>query len=944
MNLRQSMTRAFLLIILFYTANLQAKPGDVWHSGKQFHAPVAGAPVRQPDNSTDDNAWDYGFRMAKGYNDGKWSHMDAGPFQPFPLADEFGPSVFGEADSGADLNRWWIPFPPPEGKQFVGRMLYAEGAAEAGPAKFLAKQVHLSTDDSAPIDGIVSLRWRAPVNGVFNILVQVENRMDVDDKAQRDPYYHLVVNGARLNEGLLEGFGTQAKHQYQGVSLQQGDTVEICASTGSVAFPFALLAAEVTIKQVPQSLAQSLPEQLAAQRDADDQGPEPIPEVDAAHPYFASMNKAAGWIQQNFGPEAIGLPISFVYNGKPMFRSPHYGHPLPANALQGWKQKRTWQQLDEFRLQKTLTYTDLKTDLQVRLEIIQYHDFPTVEWVVYFKNLGEQPTPVIENIQAINLLLNAEDWLLHHNAGSWPGAASYAPLATPLAKGRRLQLSAFGGRPSNTDMPYFNLEQDQEGVILVVGWPGQWETVLHRTSGPALNIQSGQQQTHLRLQPGEEIRTPLIVLQFRSGGDWIDGQNVWRRWMIAHNLPRPNGQPVPPMFSGQTGYFMDWMYKATEENQKQYIDRFLSLGIDIDHWWMDTGWYTPLWEPVPERFPNGIKAISEHAHQKNLKTILWFEPERITPKSWIDENHSDWVLRATTTTQGLLNLGNQQALQWVTDHISRILSENQVDVYRSDFNMDPLDHWRQSDAPDRQGITENHFVTGYLAFWDGLLERKPGLMIDSCASGGRRNDLETLRRSVPLWKSDFAIQPEGMQSQTYGLSMWIPYFGNAGGQIDEYLFRSNMYPAITKGAWEDRTPTRDIRDDKLDYELLRKLIQQWRQVSPNYSGDFYPLTPFSLETKNVWMAWQFDRPEKGAGFVQAFRRPGKNSPAKLSIQLRGLDSTASYTVENLDNGSKQKFSGQQLITGGLDVKLPSSPGAAIFVYTRDCKPNHRDVR
>ena len=112
--------------------------------------------------------------------------MDAGPFQPFPLADEFGPSVFGKVDSGADLNRWWIPFPPPEKKQFVGRILHAEGAAEAGPAKFLAKQVHLSTDDSAPIDEIVSLRWRAPVNGVFNIDVQVENRMDVEGKKRSE--------------------------------------------------------------------------------------------------------------------------------------------------------------------------------------------------------------------------------------------------------------------------------------------------------------------------------------------------------------------------------------------------------------------------------------------------------------------------------------------------------------------------------------------------------------------------------------------------------------------------------------------------------------------------------------------------------------------------------------------------------------------------------------
>jgi alpha-galactosidase len=32
----------------------------------------------------------------------------------------------------------------------------------------------------------------------------------------------------------------------------------------------------------------------------------------------------------------------------------------------------------------------------------------------------------------------------------------------------------------------------------------------------------------------------------------------------------------------------------------------------------------------------------------------------------------------------------------------------------------------------------------------------PQLRIDSCASGGRRNDLETMRRAVPLWRSDYA--------------------------------------------------------------------------------------------------------------------------------------------------------------------------------------------
>ena len=83
-------------------------------------------------------------------------------------------------------------------------------------------------------------------------------------------------------------------------------------------------------------------------------------------------------------------------------------------------------------------------------------------------------------------------------------------------------------------------------------------------------------------------------------------------------------------------------------------------------------------------------------------------------------------------------------------------------MYRQDHNVDPLGAWRNHDRPERQGVTENFYVQGYLAFWDDLRRRYPGMLIDSCASGGRRKDLETLRRAVPLLRSDFqapAINP-----------------------------------------------------------------------------------------------------------------------------------------------------------------------------------------
>ena len=72
-----------------------------------------------------------------------------------------------------------------------------------------------------------------------------------------------------------------------------------------------------------------------------------------------------------------------------------------------------------------------------------------------------------------------------------------------------------------------------------------------------------------------------------------------------------------------------------------------------------------------------------------------------------------------------------------TDHVHNLLTEEQIDVYRQDYNIDPLGYWHGNDTEDRQGITENLYVQGYLAYWDGLLQRNPDLHIDSCSSGGR---------------------------------------------------------------------------------------------------------------------------------------------------------------------------------------------------------------
>ena len=77
------------------------------------------------------------------------------------------------------------------------------------------------------------------------------------------------------------------------------------------------------------------------------------------------------------------------------------------------------------------------------------------------------------------------------------------------------------------------------------------------------------------------------------------------------------------------------------------------------------------------------------------------------------------------------------------------------DYYRQDFNMQPDIYWAANDEPGRTGMKEIRHIEGLYYFWDYLLSRFPNLLIDNCASGGRRIDWETIGRSAPLWRSDY---------------------------------------------------------------------------------------------------------------------------------------------------------------------------------------------
>ncbi|MDB6092658.1 MAG: Alpha-galactosidase [Verrucomicrobia bacterium] len=639
------------------------------------------------------------------------------------------------------------------------------------------------------------------------------------------------------------------------------------------------------------------------------------------------------WSQLAFDP-AGAPPVSFIYGGVPSTK-----------FLPQWRRTQgEAKALTDGRTQRTLTWTDAATGLELRIVVVEYSDFPAVEWTGYLKNTGQAATPLIEHLKAVDTEFTGagEGTKLRTIRGDDYSAASYAPMEFPLNASPRI-FQPVGGRPTDTGWPYYNIDHGTDGALLALGWPGQWQAEFARDHG-GVHATGGQQTVHLSLRPGEEIRTPLVALLFWKGADWIEGQNAWRKWFLAHNTPRQNGR-LPPT----ANMICLPGLKSVAATELEGLRTYLRHGMRPDFHWIDAGWYEMdkswfaakgigTWRPDPIRFPHGIREVSDEVHSEGMKFVLWFEPERVYRGSELWEEHPDWLLKwdgAEKKDLRLLNLGNAAAREWITRRVTELITREGVDIYRQDFNIEPLGAWAANDAPDRQGMTENLHVQGYLAFWDTLLNDHPGMMIDSCASGGRRNDLETMRRSVPLLRSDYQGPGlpagaeykmgidvfDGNQGHTYGLSLWLPYFGTGEYADDVYSARSHLCPWMGLG----------VHLDDPDWAALRRQVSDHRSVADLFSGDYYPLTPYTSSDAD-WIAWQFVRTRQGDGMVQAFRRE-KNPVTVSTLKLRGLKNDARYEFRDLDSGKTTVHGGRELMTEGLTVKAASPRTALIFVFT-----------
>lgn len=620
------------------------------------------------------------------------------------------------------------------------------------------------------------------------------------------------------------------------------------------------------------------------------------------------------------------FPAKFRYSGKE-----YTGFPTPDFSATEHKSGKSKDKITDMF---TLAGPE---NLTVTIETAYWCEYGVSEWTIGFENRGNADTALLSDVYCCVLDFEGKSPVLKGILGDHEN--DYRPYSFNLSE-KPVYFESLSGRPTHVNFPYFNLEYGSGGAMIALGWAGSWSADFSADGNTTRFLGRSTVGMSLFLKPGEKIRTALTVIAPYYVRNEQYASNFWRKWFINCNMPKADvsGKDVEPFstcyFAYDTGLpNSDGSISERYTTWKPSLDKMFGVGVKVDFRWFDAGWYSDpegktvesdwwgtvgSWELDPVKWPGKtFRESVDFTRAHGMKTLVWFEPERVTNPEALSRNYgynTEWAIKVPGESAITNNIGNPDCLRWTTDRVCRMLRDNNVDMYREDNNSDPGALWRYLDGKDgRMGMTECRMVLAHYKMWDDIIETTKATggcaFCDSCASGGGRNDIESLRRGIPILRSDKDRTTTSLRlSMTTSFDNWIPFTGastkesaeqlDAPVNADIYIWRASYLPILNIASMFVYNPDQD-------FSSLRAGIAEWNKVKPYLLKDFYVLTPWHPENDRTgFTSYSYYDPEKQKGVLFIFRMEDcEDNSFRLTLPYAETGKTHVLTDADSESGS-----------------------------------------
>ncbi len=666
---------------------------------------------------------------------------------------------------------------------------------------------------------------------------------------------------------------------------------------------------------------------------------------------FKYANKIADERYEKWKTDPSSLPFKYTYGGKEYLGFP-FDKKGETTVRDGAKETVTQIfALDEY--------------LQVTVVLTHYYDYGASEFTLWLENVGNGDSKVLEDLR-LETFFEGENPIVR---GIWGDHQNqYAPFNVKLGCD---YYDTQSGRPCHIQFPYQNVEHDNGGVMLVIGWAGRWDAMVKGENGGTRYVARFAMGLQTYLKAGEKIRTPLFFMGEYTVRDEFYATNYWRSWFMKYNIPKADaqGNEIKPFttvtIAGDTGTDnRDGSISESKDTWKRSIDKLVEEGIKIDFRWFDAGWfpapsgrsensaweYVGAWEFDEKKWGKDGKDFADmvsYTSKLGMKTLVWFEPERVTMIDELQKRfgyNPEWALPLHPDYfpfQYLYiynNIANPDCYEWTKNRVFTVLKEKKIDLFRLDFNLNPALAWANQDRKEglnRWGITECKAVTTYYKFLEEVVACTLSYggcgFTDSCASGGGRNDLQTLRYAIPFLRSDADRGTTALRlSMSTSFNKWIPFNGathlekKAGleclqdGVVDVYSWRASYLPVMNIFGG------RFTQDENYDFDMLRFGLNEWSRLNKYLTKDFYPLTPWKHKTnRSGFTAHAYMDSDTNEGVLLAFRMEDcEESSLSLSLPFA---KDGKYLLT--DEDTKQEYT---VTDGSIEICFENKRQAKLF--------------
>lgn len=579
---------------------------------------------------------------------------------------------------------------------------------------------------------------------------------------------------------------------------------------------------------------------------------------------------------------------------------------------------------------------DEQSGLEVTLRYTIFESLPVVVRSATIRNGGAAPLRLRCAMSAVLDLPDA-DWELVTLDGTW--ARERHATSRPLAPGRQ-SVGSQRGTSSAEHNPFVVLrrpattEEHGEALGVALVYSGNFRAEAEVDPFATARIRIGIEPDGFAwtLAPGAALTTPEAILAWVPDG--LDELSWALHRLLRERLARGSwrDRPRPVLLNSWEGVYFDFDEEVLVEMAAASRD----LGVEL--FVLDDGWFGERdddtsslgdWIVDRRKLPGGLEPVARRVRELGLDFGLWIEPEMVSPRSRLFEAHPEWAIgvpgrpRTESRQQLVLDLARPEVVDHLFGMIGEVLASAPISYVKWDMNRSLTEPYSAALAPDRQGELLHRHILGVYELWRRLTEAFPGVLFESCASGGARFDAGMLAYAPQAWTSDDTDAIERLAIQ-WGTSLAYPVSSMAAhvSAVPNHQ-TGRVTPLATRAAVAffgvfgyELDPRRlseadraAIRDQVAFYTAHRDVLQlgHFRRLRSPFEGD---------RNGASWMSVAADRSRAVVGWYRILNRA---DPGPERLRLRGLDPSRRYRVTPWPTTGDRLERINALVRGGDDL-------------------------